>query len=182
MNHNQTGKDNHRYSHGYTNHPLYKIFHSIKDRCLNKNTKCYHRYGGRGIVIFREWLNDPASFIRWAISSGWLHGLEIDRRDNDKGYCPENCRFVDHITNSKNRTLLQSNNKTGYCGVTKHGSKFQAAVTHKRKYKYLGLFVTSEAAAFARDKYVIANEIGLPLNFNITGDSYDNRDSNNDPR
>ena len=27
---------------------------------------------------------------------------ELDRIDNNKGYCPENCRFVNHKVNSRN--------------------------------------------------------------------------------
>ena len=31
-----------------TNHPLYKCYHSMKERCLNPNHKSYINYGGRG--------------------------------------------------------------------------------------------------------------------------------------
>jgi hypothetical protein len=37
------------------------------------------------------------------MSHGWKRGLEIDRIDNNGGYSPDNCRFVDRKTNMRNR-------------------------------------------------------------------------------
>ena len=74
----------------------------MKDRCLNPNYHSYSRYGGRGITICDEWINDSNAFERWAVSNGYSDELSIDRIDNDKGYSPDNCRWVDKITQQNN--------------------------------------------------------------------------------
>ena len=82
--------------------PLKVLWYRIKERCYNENSKSYHRYGGRGICVCEEWLNDSSAFARWAIENGYEKGLEIDRIDNDKGYSPENCRWVTKKENTRN--------------------------------------------------------------------------------
>ena len=75
------------------------IWNGIKARCLNPNSTSYKSYGGRGIGICEEWLTFE-NFHKWAMRNGYEDSLEIDRIDNDGGYCPENCRWV---TKSFNR-------------------------------------------------------------------------------
>lgn len=90
-------------NHGFRHHPLYDIWCHIKDRCLNSNNPAFHNYGGRGITICEEWVSDVKSFAEWCLNNGWGKGLEIDRKDNDKGYSPANCRIVTRAINSYNR-------------------------------------------------------------------------------
>jgi Mor family transcriptional regulator len=97
-------KDKHKYTHGYTYHPLYRRFYSMKTRCYNSNDPSYRRYGGRGIKICAEWLDSPANFIEWALAHGWKSELEIDRINNDGDYTPDNCRFVTRAINQRNRS------------------------------------------------------------------------------
>jgi hypothetical protein len=80
--------------------PLYNVWHGIKHRCTNPKNSNYRWYGGRGITICPEWLN-VANFIR-DMEPTYRPGLELDRIDNDKGYSPDNCRWVTHRTNCKN--------------------------------------------------------------------------------
>ena len=86
---------------GWTDKKLQYIFSGIKQRCYNKNSKSYNLYGGRGIIICEEWLNNPQNFNDWAIISGWKPGLTIDRIDSDGNYCPENCRWVTKEENGR---------------------------------------------------------------------------------
>lgn len=85
------------------NKALRSRFNKMKERCYNKNSKSYERYGGRGIYICDEWLNDPELFEKWSIENGFEKGLAIDRIDNDGPYSPDNCRYVTLKENNQNR-------------------------------------------------------------------------------
>ena len=81
-------------THGLSRHPLYQRWGAMKDRCYNPNFDKFHRYGGRGITMCDEWLNDPIAFMEWGLANGWELGLHLHRIDNDKGYSPDNCEFL----------------------------------------------------------------------------------------
>jgi hypothetical protein len=91
-------------THGLVNknRRLYKIWKGMKDRCKNKNNPNFHRYGGRGIIVCQEWFNYE-NFYQWATTNGYADNLTIDRKNNDGGYSPENCRWVTPQENTKNR-------------------------------------------------------------------------------
>lgn len=84
-------------------HPLYNIWQSVKGRCFNKNKDCYDNYGGRGILMFEEWIDDPEKFIEWGIKNGWKPGLTIERKDVDGNYVPDNCTFIPLTEQALNR-------------------------------------------------------------------------------
>lgn len=91
--------------HGLSYEPLFNVLHCMHYRCENENHPQYKDYGGKGITVCNEWSMDNAeAFISWALEHGWKQGLEIDRIDNEKGYFPENCRFVSRKENSRNRS------------------------------------------------------------------------------
>lgn len=98
----RTGKAN--TIHGDTDTRLYRIFRGMKDRCYNKNNKDYARYGGRGIKICTEWLNDYVSFKKWAINNGYQENLTIERKDFDEDYCPENCEWISMSQQQRNKS------------------------------------------------------------------------------
>ena len=82
---------------------LYRRLDGMKARTTNPNCSQYMNYGGRGIYICKEWLDDPTAFIRWANENGFKPGLSIDRIDNDGPYSPDNCRWTDRITQRHNQ-------------------------------------------------------------------------------
>jgi len=90
------------------NDRLYGVWRGMLTRCYNPNTKCYHRYGGRGIGVCNEWRLSFSSFKAWALEAGYDYAKPrqeqtIDRIDNDGNYEPSNCRWVSLAENLRNR-------------------------------------------------------------------------------
>lgn len=107
-------------THNGTHERLYGIWLGIKTRCLYPQSNHYYLYGGRGITICPEWL-DYGTFREWAFSHGYREGLtksecSIDRIDNNKGYNPDNCRWVDSVIQANNK---RNNNVIEYDGIRK---------------------------------------------------------------
>lgn len=82
---------------------LYSTYVAMKQRCHNPNHQHYATYGGRGIAVCEEWKKCFDAFVVWATSNGYQPGLQIDRIDNDRGYSPDNCRFVTPVENARNK-------------------------------------------------------------------------------
>lgn len=82
-------------------HPLYATWTGMIKRCENPNAQAYRYYGGRGITVCERWRRDFAAFL--ADMGERPEGHSLDRIDNDKGYGPENCRWADKFTQSRNR-------------------------------------------------------------------------------
>lgn len=69
------------------------VWQGMKDRCENTKSKAYRWYGARGITVCDEW-QDLFNFYDWAMANGFCSVLQIDRKENWKGYGPGNCRFI----------------------------------------------------------------------------------------
>lgn len=93
--------------HGLINHTLYRKWFGMKTRCYNEKYEGYARYGGRGIKVCDEWLNDFMSFYNWSTANGWRKGLEIDRENGDGNYEPSNCRFITQKENNRNKSVVK---------------------------------------------------------------------------
>lgn len=84
---------------------------SMKNRCYSPNHPYFKNYGGRGITICKEWRENFQVFYNWTTKNGYKKELTIDRRNNNGNYTPENCRFVTHTVNIRNRPSTKLNIK-----------------------------------------------------------------------
>lgn len=85
-----------RLTHGATSlgqrTPEYRSWEAMRRRCLNSEDPKYPRYGGRGIKVCTRW-DDFALFLAdMGLKPTPQH--TIDRKENDKGYYPDNCRWA----------------------------------------------------------------------------------------
>ena len=85
----------------WDNKRIGNIFKGMKGRCYDKNDKSYKWYGEKGIKVYKEWIDNPKLFEIWARSNGYEDNLTIDRIDENKDYCPENCRWISNSDNAK---------------------------------------------------------------------------------
>ena len=79
------------------------IWSGMVQRCHNQKSSGYKWYGAKGITVCDEWRHFRA-FKSWALDSGFKPGLSIERIDNSKGYCPENCKWIPLSEQGKNKT------------------------------------------------------------------------------
>jgi hypothetical protein len=94
---------------------LYSTWVAMRARCHNPKHDSFPSYGGRGVEVCREWRESFESFEAWAQQNNYKPGLQIDRIGNDKGYSPDNCRFVsvkENMQNKRPRTRCIRTNPT----------------------------------------------------------------------
>ena len=98
---------NTKLTHGQSKTVLYRLWKGIRSRCYNKNSQFYLFYGGRGIVMAKEW-HDFARF-KADVGDRPSDAHEIDRIDNNKGYEPGNIRWAtrsEQVNNRSNTTYV----------------------------------------------------------------------------
>lgn len=91
------------HKHKLSHTKLWDTYYGMKSRCYDKTDKRYSDYGGRGIEICPEWLENFENFVSWSLENGFDDNLQIDRIDNDSGYSPQNCRWISIKENCRNR-------------------------------------------------------------------------------
>lgn len=151
--------------HGMTNTQFHRAWQNMLDRCINKNSRSYGDYGGRGILVCDKWLVFDAfkedmykSYLEHVVQFG-KGNTSIDREDNDDGYYKDNCRWATSKIQMMNRRV-DTRNKSGYKGVseTQYGT-WKAQIGRRA----LGTFKTKEEAAQARKEAELAEVIECPL-------------------
>lgn len=97
------GCTNKNITHGMSKTSLYSSWNGMKNRC--NIPKGHHRkyYYDKGIRHCDEW-GVFENFKNWALSNGYVEGYTLERIDNSKGYCPENCKWIPKAEQPKNRT------------------------------------------------------------------------------
>ena len=91
----------------------YYSWASMKSRCLNKNYISYKDYGGRGITVCKKWLKFEDFYKDMGKRP---EKMSLDRINNEKGYCKENCRWATMKQQSRNK---RNNRLITFKGETK---------------------------------------------------------------
>ena len=154
-------------THGDTGTRLFYCWQGMLQRCYNKKAKAYRDYGAIGVTVCEEWRTSYVAFKTWAMSSGYLDTLTIDRIDCAPIYSPTTCRWADKVIQSRNQRI-RSNTSCEFVGVTfLHKTKrYQASICVNDRRIHLGTFCTAHTAAQTRDNYIKDHALeGYTLNF-----------------
>lgn len=143
---------------------LYNIWKGMRSRVNSKDPHKVRSYKAKGITVCDEWATFE-TFKDWALSNGYSDELTIDRRNNDLGYNPDNCRWVGATTQSANTRQLYSHNTSLYRGVSEYTKgHFHSYITVDNTRTNIGYYDTAIEAAKARDTYIIDNNLEHTLN------------------
>lgn len=146
-------------THGETKTRLHRIWCMMKNRCLCPTNASYNNYGGRGITVCREWIDNYLSFRDWALANGYRDNLEIDRHPNKNGnYEPSNCRWAtrgQQVRNTRKRCDGVTSPFKGVCWNAVLG-QWKAACAINGRRPYIGIYKTALEAALAYDDVAFA--------------------------
>lgn len=130
-------------------HPLYYVWSTIRQRCLNEKHPRYQEWGGRGIKICDRWAQSYDNFAEdMGARPSPFH--QLDRIDNDGDYTLDNCRWATAEEQTRNRRVKRTS-RSGVKGVEERlDGKFVARITINKKRINLGTFHTLIDAEYAR--------------------------------
>lgn len=110
-----------RTKHGMSTDPLYQIWVGIRSRILNETHSFYKYYGGRGLGIEPEWVDEATgfpSFKAWVDANLGPRPTKkhsLDRVNNDLGYLKGNLKYstvVEQANNMRSNVPLTFNGET----------------------------------------------------------------------
>jgi hypothetical protein len=125
----------------------------MMSRCYDPGQDEYKNYGALGIKVDADWHH----FRNFAKDMGIRPGSEwtIERKDNDKGYCKDNCVWATRSDQCVNRRLFKSNT-TGQTGVVRIAEdQWEARFDYLGIRYRIGRYQTREKAIVARKHFVI---------------------------
>lgn len=86
---------------------FYKTWQNMLNRCSCKAYKGYKNYGGKGIKVlwnnFEHFKEDMEKSYKEHILQYGEKDTSIDRIDNNKNYCKENCKWSTRKEQAKNQ-------------------------------------------------------------------------------
>lgn len=107
-------------THGHSgNNKFYMAWANAKRRCTNPNNPRYKNYGGRGISFgwdtFESFKVDMWESFKEHEEVFGRRNTTLERVDNDKGYCKENCRWAtreEQWRNTRNIIYISARGET----------------------------------------------------------------------
>lgn len=150
-------------THGLSKTRIYQIWADMKDRCNNANNPVFKNYGGRGIKVCDEWLNDFMSFFNWAMANGYQNDLSIDRINVNGNYEPNNCRWA--------TWKIQANNKRTSRKITIYEETKTAYEFEKQYGVKANLLINRYDKGYRNEKLIYNGNLGHFRKTNLERDS-----------
>ena len=115
------------------NKKFYYCYHNAKRRCESPSNNRYYIYGGRNIKFkwetYEDFVLDMFNEYKKHVSKYGEKNTQLDRINNDKNYCKENCRFATLTMQANNKS---TNKHITFKGVTKTQREWERSLGLKR--------------------------------------------------
>lgn len=134
-------------THGLTDSPTYNTWLSMKERCTNKNSPSYPRYGGEGVKVCDRWLNSFENFLE--DMGERPEGTTLNRVGSVPLYSKDTCEWANQSVQGFDQKMRESNT-SGKTGVAQTTYGTWAAYIDCEKRIHLGTFKTFEEAVEVR--------------------------------
>lgn len=157
--------DCHKIKHGHAGRRdrTYSSWQNMINRCYNKKTSHYYRYGGRGISICDRWLGSNG-FINFLSDMGERPlNKTLDRKNVNGNYCKENCKW--------STTKEQARNLEHSVKVNFHGEIITVAELAERFGLYNNLLIRRLAKGWDVDR-ACTEPIKVNKKHNYNGKEY----------
>lgn len=147
-------------THGLSYTRIYRIWKAMRHRCTYETIPNYSSYGGKGIKVCARW-SSVTAFVE-DMGPTYFPGATIDRIDNDKDYCPENCRWSTMKEQQRHRS---NNNRITFDGETK-------CLTEWAEYFKCPIYVLTRRITTYGSQQALAITKSLPENGRLTRSEY----------
>lgn len=138
------------------NSRIYRAWFNMKRRCKGATEHNRKYYSDRGITVCEEW-QQFKPFLAWATANGYRDDLTLDRIDPNKGYYPENCRWVNYTV--QNSHLTRKAGKSGERNIRKvWKTSYEVRFHRYGKEIIVGYYKTLNEAVLARDQWRAEND------------------------
>lgn len=89
-------------THGLSRSKTYFVWQQMVRRCTVPGSSGWEEYGAKGVTVDSRWLTFEGFLEDMGLAEP---GMSIERRDNDKGYCRENCYWLPRSRQPNNRSV-----------------------------------------------------------------------------
>ena len=141
--------------HGLHKSRVYNIWKGMRSRVNSPKTDYEKEVYGK-LYVATEW-SDFLTFKKWSDDNGYADNLQIDRKNNSKGYEPSNCRWITKAENTQNR-LKGRRNRELPKGVSQSSkNSFASKITIDKRVFRLGSFSTVKGAMNRYNEFIKLN-------------------------
>lgn len=120
--------------HGVSNHPLYKAWSGMIYRCYNNKSSDYKNYGGRGIKVCDDWIDNPKKYIEDIeknLGKKPTPQHTLDRINNDGNYEITNIRWANKSEQVVNQRARKNKLKEKY--IFKRRGLYIVSITRNKR-------------------------------------------------